>query len=71
MKPAGILSMITLAVSIGAFPVLAQHGHGAGHMGMHGEGHEAQGAEMRTAHMPLTSAAAGLVTFARPSLATV
>ncbi len=59
MKPASILSMITLAVSIGALPVLAQHGHGAGHMGMHGEGHEAQGAEMRTAHMPVTSTAAG------------
>src|SRR5258708_39508437 len=69
MKPASILSMITLAVSIGALPVMAQHGHGAGHMGVHGEGHEAQGAEMRTAHMPLTSASAGALLAKNSALA--
>ncbi len=69
MKPASILSTITLAVSIGAIPVPAQHGRGAGHMGMHGEGHEAQEAGMRTAHMPLTSASAGALLAKNSALA--
>src|SRR6267154_792456 len=69
MKPANILSMITMAVSIGALPVLAQHGHGAGHMGTHGDAHAAQGADMRTAHMPLTSTAAGALLAKNSALA--
>src|SRR5882672_6354304 len=69
MKSGSILSMITLAVSIGAFPVVAQHGHGAGHMGTHGDAHAAQGADMRTAHMPLTSTAAGALLAKNSALA--
>jgi len=69
MKPESILSMITLAVATAALPVLAQHGHGAGHMGMHGEGHEAQETEMRTAHMPVTSATAGTLLAKNSALA--
>ncbi|HXJ44358.1 MAG TPA: hypothetical protein VNH18_34035 [Bryobacteraceae bacterium] len=61
--------MITLAVATAVLPVLAQHGHGAGHVAMHGEGHEAQGAAMRTAHMPLTSASAGALLAKNSALA--
>lgn len=69
MKPASILSIITLAISTGALPALAQHGHSAGHMGMHGDAHEAQGADMRTAHMPVTSTTAGALLAKNSALA--
>ena len=69
MKPASILLIIPLVVSTGALPALAQHGHGAGHMGSHGDLAEAHGGGMRTAHVPITSTMAGTLLAKNSALA--
>ena len=51
MKPFSILLIVAVASAISASPALAQHGHGMGHMGMHGDVDDAHG--MHTAgHIP-------------------
>src|SRR5712692_11602054 len=74
MKPCNSLLVVALAITIGAWPALAQHGHGGGgHMATHGDMDHGQSSHMQIAgHTPLTSAAAashpGLSTRLQPFL---
>jgi hypothetical protein len=70
MRLCNILSGMTLAISIGAWPTLAQHGHGGeGHMATHGDMDHGQSSHMQTAgHTPLTSATAASRLASHPGL---
>jgi hypothetical protein len=69
MRLRSILSVMTLAASIGAWPALAQHGHGGGAMATHGDMDHGQSSHMQTeSHMPLTSTTAASRLASHPGL---
>jgi len=70
MKPCNSLLVVALAITIGAWPALAQHGHGGGgHMATHGEMDHGQSSHMQTVgHTPLTSATAASRLASHPGL---
>src|SRR5260370_33192099 len=72
MKPCNNLLVVALAITIGAWPALAQHGHGGGgHMATHGDMDHGQSSHVQTAgHTPLTSAAAASRLASHPRLST-
>src|SRR5262245_20222033 len=55
MKLFRILLIIALAISTGALPAVARHGHDVGHMaGTHGDMEDAHGSDMKTSgHTPM------------------
>ena len=69
MRLRSILWVMTLAASIGAWPALAQHGHGGGAMATHGDTDHGQASHMQNAdHMPLTSTTAASRLASHPGL---
>ena len=73
MKPCNVGLVMALAISTGAWPALAQHGHGGGggQMATHGDMDHGQSSHMQTAgHMPLTSATAASRLANHPGLST-
>ncbi|HET9321669.1 MAG TPA: hypothetical protein VFO27_17890 [Bryobacteraceae bacterium] len=69
MRLRSILLVMTLAASIGAWPALAQHGHGGGAMATHGDMDHGQSSHMQTeSHMPLTSTTAASRLASHPGL---
>ena len=69
MRLRSILLVMTLAASIGAWPALAQHGHGGGAMATHGDMDRGQSSHMQTeSHMPLTSTTAASRLASHPGL---
>jgi hypothetical protein len=69
MKPCNSLLVVALAITIGAWPALAQHGHGGGgHMATHGHMDHGQSSHMQTAgHTPFDFRRAGREPARQPS----